>query len=133
MFKPGRISLSEAADLSVLLQVFFTSAAMGFFSVIRKSPSRYWKACTIRALKADGGEERKGHLTVVQIHCEVEWEKIHFVVSTQPKLTRGFTHILLEVLLRLVEDDTSSLNGNISLFVHGGYLTSETFSNMYAV
>ena len=37
---------------------FLTSAAMGSFSVIRKAPSWYWNACTIRALRADGGEEQ---------------------------------------------------------------------------
>jgi hypothetical protein len=37
------------------------------------------------------------------------------------------------VLLLPFEDDSSSLNRNIPLFVHGGYLKSETLRKMYAV
>jgi hypothetical protein len=72
---------------------------MDSFSVIRKAA--YWKPALSEHYRQtevkSGGKE---HLIVLQIGCNVKWERQPFVFSNQPKRTHGFTHILPEVLLR---------------------------------
>lgn len=77
-----------------------------------------------------GGEEIR---SVVWISCWVKCEKLPFVFTTQPKSTRGFIQILPQVLVRPIEDGTSSLNRKDPVFVHGGCHTTETFRQMYAL